>query len=55
MTSMARSSILASRQPKAGHHKINKLRFKLQFSFGHMSNRDAKKTFQEKMDGTVSY
>ena len=49
MTSMARSSILASRQPKADHHKINKLRFKLQFSFGHISNRGAKKTFPEKL------
>jgi len=40
---------MASRQLKAGHHKINKLRFKLQFSFGHISNRGAKKTFQEKL------
>jgi hypothetical protein len=55
MTSMAGSSIMASRQLKAGHHKINKLRFKSQFSFGHMSNRGAKKTFPEKLDGTVSY
>jgi hypothetical protein len=55
MTSMAISSILASQQPKAGHHKINKRCFKLQFPLGHMSNRGAKKTFPEKMDGTVSY
>ena len=40
---------MASRQLKAGHHKINKLRFKLQFSLGHISNRGAKKTFPEKL------